>query len=197
MRKILLCAWLAVPVGTWAYHEGPGQDRMALDDAADRLRDAYAFAQKERWLDTVEAYEAALQRLPADRTAEARRIRLELNKARMMAAGLPVARADLEQLVRELADDPHADQALLADARAALANSQYYMTWLMRLEGMPRDEWEPEIEASRQTYRLLAELAQARGDSAAAEQMQKDLESSVRLARMELKDLQGLPLPSQ
>ena len=42
--------------------------------------------------------------------------------------------------------------------------SQYYMTWLMRLEGLSADEWEPEIESARQTYRLLAEQAEAAGD---------------------------------
>ncbi len=26
------------------------------------------------------------------------------------------------------------------------------MTWLMRLEGLGADEWEPEIESARQTY---------------------------------------------
>ena len=85
----------------------------------------------------------------------------------------------------------------MADARGALANAQYYTTWLMRLEGLSREEWEPEIEASRQNYKLLAEHAEEAGDEAAAEQARSDLESSIRLARMDLDELQGLPLPSQ
>ena len=52
------------------------------------------------------------------------------------------------------------NRGLLADARGALANAQYYTTWLMRLEGLPREEWQPEIEASRQNYKLLAERAE-------------------------------------
>ena len=96
-----------------------------------------------------------------------------------------------------LAADPAADPKLLADARSAQANSQYYMTWLMRLEGLGRDAWEPEAEAARQAYKLLAEDAEKRGDTAAAAKHKEDLEAAVRIARMDLGELQGLPLPSQ
>ena len=58
--------------------------------------------------------------------------------------------------------------AELAEAREAYANAQYYWTWLMRVEGYTREEWEPEVEVARQTYRLLAERADDRGDSASA-----------------------------
>jgi hypothetical protein len=78
-----------------------------------------------------------------------------------------------------------------------MANAQYYMTWLMRLEGLGRDAWEPEIESARQTYKLLAEQAEQRGDTPAAKTHQEDLESAIRLARLDLSELQGLPLPSQ
>jgi hypothetical protein len=96
----------------------------------------------------------------------------------------------------ELQEDPGADPAVLAEARSTLANAQYYMTWLMRLEGEPRDVWEPEIEAARQNYRLLAEQADRQGNSQRARKCQEDLEAAVRLARMDLGELQGLPLPS-
>jgi hypothetical protein len=64
----------------------------------------------------------------------------------------------------------------------------------MRLEGLDRAEWEPEIEAARQNYRLLAEQA---GDTEAKSKHQGDVEAAIRLARMEIEDLQGLPLPSE
>src|SRR5262249_43225614 len=110
---------------------------------------------------------------------------------------LPGAHEDLKGLVEELKEDPNAEAQVLAEARTALAGSQYYMTWLMRLEGQPREVWEPEIEAARQTYRLLAEQSAAKGDSGNAKKHQEDLESAIRLARMDLSELQGLPLPSQ
>ena len=211
MKRLFVCAWLLLPVGAAAYHYGPGQTDLAADRAATAAERGSALAReaafiqgrdgdlaaKGTWFRAEEAFGEALGLLPDERVAEGRALRLERAKAQMMVSRLPEARRDLEGLVEELAGDPSADRALLADARSTLANAQYYTTWLMRLEGMPREEWEREIEASRQTYKLLAEEAQSAGDSAAAEQAKKDLESSIRLARMDLQELQGLPLPSQ
>lgn len=197
MNKSYFAVWALMPLAAWAYHEGPGQDRMRLDDVDGLVREAYAEACDERWGEAVESYSEALAALPADQTELAHRIRLERAKAMLQDSGLPQAREQLGDLVDELQSDEPVDETLLADARGVLANSQYYMTWLMRLEGMPREEWEPEIEASRQTYRLLAEQAQAQGDQSALEKNREDLEASIRLARMDLTELQGLPLPSQ
>ena len=96
-----------------------------------------------------------------------------------------------------MSDDKSADETLLAEAKATLANSQYYMTWLMRLEGRPEADWQPEVESARQTFRLLAAEAEKSGNAEKAKSHREDLESSIRLARMELTELQGLPLPSQ
>ena len=115
----------------------------------------------------------------------------------MMFKQLPDAQRELLALVDEINNDPKADPTLQRDAREALANAQFYMTWLMRLEGQPREIWEPEIEASRQNYRLLAEQAEGRKDAASTQRAKEDLESAIRLARLDIKDLQGLPLPSQ
>ena len=64
----------------------------------------------------------------------------------------------------------------------------------MRLEGLTREQWEPEIEAARQNWRLLAETAVTAEEKS---QHQKDLEAAIRLARLEIEDLQGLPLPGE
>ena len=199
MRKSLLAVWLVLPIGAWAYHEGPGQDQKLLDDIDRQLREAHAFATDNSWNDAVTSFEEALKQLPQDQARAGWRIKLALNKARMRTtpSQLPRAHPALQQLVEELMKHEQEAPELLAEARTALANSQYYMTWLMRLEGLPREKWEPEIEAARQTYRLLAENAGKSGDEEAIEKNREDLESAIRLARMELKDLQGLPLPSQ
>jgi hypothetical protein len=115
----------------------------------------------------------------------------------MLVEQLPVAHEELKGLVDDLTADPTADPKLLAEAQSALANSQYYLTWLMRLEGKPPEEWEPEIESARQTWRRLAEQAAADGQETEAQRCREDLEAAIRLARMDLKELQGLPLPSQ
>ena len=197
MHKGVLALWLVLPLGAWAYHEGPGQDQLSLDEVDRLVAEGFTAASEKRWTDAVAKYDDALAELPEDHEATGWRIRLERDKAQMQAAKLPAAHADLQSLVGEMLEADEADPMLLDEARSALANSQYYLTWLMRLEGLPREEWEPEIEAARQTYRLLAERAAKRGDDALLEKSQQDLESAIRLARMELTDLQGLPLPNQ
>ena len=197
MRMLLLIGWLMLPAGLAAYHYGPGQEQLRLDDVAALLSEADRHAAAEEWADAAELYDKALRLLPADRVQDSRRIRLEKAKAQMLARQLPEAHADLKALVDELTRADKGDAKLLAESQSALANSQYYMTWLMRLEGQPRDMWEPEIEAARQTYRMLAEQAESRGDAKASRKCEEDLESAVRLARMDLGELQGLPLPSQ
>ena len=61
----------------------------------------------------------------------------------------------------------------------------------------PAREWEPEVESARQTYRMLAEQAEERGDKTSADKHREDLESTIRLSRMDLAQLQGLDLPKQ
>jgi hypothetical protein len=197
MRIVLMSAWLLALVAGVAWHYGPGQTYAKLDrvgDCAAAARDAVA---GEHYAQAVEHYEAALKQLPPDRKTAQRQLRLEKAKAQMLAKQLPEAHSELQQLVEELLEDQTADAQLLTQARSALAQAQYYLTWLMRLEGLGRDQWEPEIEAARQHYKLLAEKAQAAGDASAANKHQEDLEAAIRLARMDLSELQGLPLPSQ
>jgi hypothetical protein len=208
MKKLVLFAWLLAPVAGVAYHYGPGQDRLREDDAAcsaanaDELASAARreaaehgdVAARELWVQAEATYAEALASLPVERVYESRRLRLEQAKAQMFVSRLPDARQGLDNLLEELASDAHADPKLADETRSALANAQYYTTWLMRLEGAPRDEWEPEIEASRQNYKLVAEHA----DTEAARKLAaENVEAAIRLARVELKDLQGMPLPSQ
>lgn len=197
-RILFLTGWLLIGVaGAVAHYFGPGVDQQKLDKVARHLAAADAAVAAEDYDTAIARYDEALSVLPSSRTAEARKIRLEKAKAQMLARQLPDAHAELRALVDELTADPNADSKLLADARSSYANSQYYTTWLMRLEGLGRDEWEPEIEAARQAYKLLAEEAEKRGDTAAARKHREDLEASIRLARMELSELQGLNLPKQ
>jgi hypothetical protein len=62
----------------------------------------------------------------------------------------------------------------------------------MRLEGAQADEWLQPVESARQNFRLLAEEAR---DEKATEDYEKNLEATIRLARMDLSELQGMPLP--
>src|SRR5947208_13396426 len=126
LRILLLTGWLLIPLGAWAYHQGPGQERKALDAVAAHLKAAEAAAAAEDYDTAIAEYDKALKVLPSGRVAEARQIRLQKAKAQIRAHQLPQAHGDLKVLVDELAADPDADPAVLADARATLANSQYY-----------------------------------------------------------------------
>ena len=211
MRKVLLFVWLLLPAAALAYHYGPGQERVRCDQASEAIARAQEAGFKARqlaleqgdeaakplWAEAEKACGEALALVPPERTADVRALRMERAKAQMWIGQLPDARREFEALVEELSGDPKAAKSDVREARTGLAQAQYFMTWLMRLEGSARTEWEPEIEAARQNYKLLAEDAIAMGDATAAESGRQDLESAVKLERMELKDLQGLPLPSQ
>ncbi|MEM6571033.1 MAG: hypothetical protein AAF957_21655 [Planctomycetota bacterium] len=201
MRRLLIAGWLLLPVGAWAYHEGPGQDGLQLDRVDEELATARAASDDGDYAKAAKHYEAALKELPSLETdallRASRRIKLSAAKAKLSSSQLIEARKELASLVGELSEDSDGNEALLDEAREAHANAQYYYTWLMRLEGYTREEWEPEVEVARQTYRLLAERADDRGDSASAKTHMEDLESTIKLARIDLEELQGLPLPSQ
>lgn len=197
MRNVLLVSWLLLPIAAFAYHEGPGQDRQALDRMDQALQDARVAADAGRWKAAAAAYTKALELQPKDAAlpeALAQRIELERQKAKMRDGGQAEARQELDELVERIAGTEGHDPQLLAEARQALARTQFYNTWLLRLEGFDRDVWEPEIEAARQNWRWLAEQA---GDESTAAQHRRDLEAAIKLERMAMEDLQGLPLPSQ
>ena len=197
MRKMAILFWLVLPIVAMAYHKGPGQKRLQWDEAADLIQAAEQHAAAEQWVDAVQNYEKALLLLDDSRRHLAWNVRLERARCQMFAKQLPLAHQDLQILAEEVQADPSASGELLARTRDALANSRYYMTWLMRLEGEPKSVWEPEIEAARQTYRLLAEESMSAGQVNNTKRYREDLEATIRLARMDLSDLQGLPIPNQ
>lgn len=197
MKILILTLWCLIPIGLLAYHYGPGRERQELDASAAILKAAEKETAEENWPAVIEAYEQTLSKLPKTNITEARRIRLELAKARMEASELPKAREELAALVEEIAGDPNADPALRDEAISTLASSRFYMTYLMKLEGLPDSEWEPEIEAARQEQKLLVKRATEAGDSKAAAKHADDLEATIRLARMDPEELYGKAIPKQ
>ena len=212
MRKILILFWLLVPVAMAAYHYGPGQQLMTVDEVGKTLREAEGLVADAKGLvddgqqreanvefaKAIEKFDEAIQKLAKEREREIQRIRLEKAKALFSSQQNPTARTELEALLDELTGEQQGsqDQLLIADTREALAASQFYMTWLMRIEGLPRETWEPEAARARQNYQVLAESAQKIGGTV-EKKAKEDLEAAVRLALVDLDDLQGLPLPSQ
>ncbi|MBV11352.1 hypothetical protein [Rubinisphaera sp.] len=197
MRLFAILCWLSIPVFAWAYHVGPGQQQMQLDQADASLQQAQMSSENGDFDQAKHAFAKSLSEIPEDRKTEQRKIRLAFAKTQMESSELPEARVALEGLLKELEADETSSPELIKETRQALASAQYYMTWLMRLEGLPNTEWEPEIEASRQHYRVMAEQAKAEGSSKEFATRQHDLEAAIRLARMDLSELQALNLPCQ
>lgn len=191
MRILFATLWLLLPLGFAAYHFGPGQEKVKLDQTEALLADARTAIVNEDWAEAIESYEKALAKLPKEKKETALRIELEIAKAKMQNEGLTEAREDLIGLVDRVTDDQSLPADLREDALSTLANARYYMTYLMKLEGLPAAEWEPEIEAARQEYKLLAQTGSNK------EKHLADLESAIRLARAEPTELYGLPIPNQ
>lgn len=197
MRRVLLIGWVVLlPLGG-LYHLLAGPKYQELDKIGGALAEARMLVSDSKWGAAVARYEQALETLPAEMTTESRRIRLEMAQAKMNASRLPEAHSDLKGLLDELIQDESQDPKLEKQVRESLAGSQSYMTWLMRLEGAATAEWEPEIESARQNFRMLAEEAETAGESDRARRQRENLEATIRLARLDLTDLQGLPLPNQ
>lgn len=200
MRRYVIAAWCFVPVLFLGFHYGaPGKRLQTLDQVDQLLYQAKLSIDQDEWKVAVEKYDQALGMMPPELTAQTRKILLEKCKAQMMAEQLPQAHSTLQGLLDDMLAEPAEKQnvALIRETRSSLASSQYYMTWLMRLEGEPQERWMPEIESARQHYKLLAEELEKAGNKQQARKYEEDLESSIKLARMDLSELQGLPLPSQ
>jgi hypothetical protein len=197
MRALLVSAWLFVGLAGLIFHLGPGRELEKQDVLNRNLTQARLNVDAQQWANAIDYFDDAIAGLSEKEVDLHRQLRLEKAKAQMMDAQLPEARLALEALLTEVMEGGNASSPLAQETRLALASSQYYVTWLMRLEGVGREEWEPEIEAARQNYRILSEMADQTSDAGNAEKRREDLEAAVRLARMDLTELQALPLPSQ
>ena len=196
MRSLLAVLWLLVPVGLIAFHYGPGQAKLARDRAARQLSIARSAEAREDWKAANAAYGQALLDLPAGDTDARLRTRLAQAKTRMYLGEMPEASEDVEGILQDALDQSPNNRELQNELRSTAGSMHYYLAWLMRLEGADKDEWTEQTEAARQDFRLLAEDAQSRGDSS-AKAHQENLEATIRLARMDLSELKGLPLPKQ
>lgn len=200
MNKTVLAIWLALPVVAAGYHFTASERLQQLDAVGDHLNAARSFAVQKSDSKSLKELEAALKLLPDDATELRRDLSLEIAQAKLNSSRLPEAYEELKKLLDselEAGKDKSANDEFVLKVRESLANAQYHLTWLMRLEGAPKEEWEPEVESARQNYRLLAESAKASGDDAELKSQLENLEATIRLERMALTDLQGQPLPKQ
>ena len=193
-KNLFILLWALAPVALLAYHYGPGQAGLAREEAKASIRTALDFEAKKQWRQAIDAYNAALAALPDTETAKRQQLQLARANARIYVGELPEAMFEMEHLIDEPAKGN--DSALESKVRSSLASAQYYTGWLMRLELAEKKEWKEPLEKARQNFRLLAEQT-AKTDAKASEDHQKNLEAVVRLARMDLSEVQALPLPKK
>lgn len=192
-KKILFTLWLLVPVVLLAYHFGPGQARLSSERASRKIVEARQLEAAGQWAEAVQAWTDALAATPATATTERFQIQLAHANARIYMGELPEAMDSMEKLLTE-SQAAKSDANLQREIRSSLASSRYYAAWLMRLEGGTTEEWLHQAESARQHFRLLAE--ETKGTQLAAD-YEKNLEATIRLERMDLSELQGLPLPKK
>jgi len=192
-KSILVVIWLTIPALLLAYHYGPGQAELARDTARTCMEEARAAEMAGDWRVAMDAYAAALGALPPGEVTQRDRVRLAKAKARMYTGELVEAITDMENLLTDVEDHGLSAEAQ-NEVRANLATAQYYAAWLMRLEGAQEDEWTLPADQARQHFRFLSEVAYEEG-SPASQRYQENLEATIRLARLDLSDLEGLPLP--
>ena len=202
MRKSLALTWVCVPIALLAVHFGPGQRWMDRDAVGSRVAAARSAYDAEDYAGAAALYGEAATLVPDGPGAVADRLKLRLARAdaAIYAGQLPEMLLELEGVLSEAESAETDDQTGVTDdlrraARSALASAHYHAAWLMRIEGAEADLWTEQTEAARQHFRLLAESAAASGGPSQA--YRKDLEATIRLARMDLSDLKALPLPKQ
>ena len=195
-KKLLVTAWLLVPILLLAYHYGPGQKGLALDQVAQKVKAAQMAEKAGDWKLAVAAYNDALSALPPGDDASRFKLQLAKANARMYTGELPEAIQDMDGLLDDMLK-AKADPKQIQEVRSSLGSAQYYAGWLMRLEGATTEEWMAQTEQARQNFRLLAEESESVGDKVSALSHQKNLEAAIRLERMDISELQGLPLPKQ
>ena len=193
-KKLLITVWLLIPVLVLAFHYGPGQRRLAQDQVAAKIAAAQTAEKEEDWRAAVTAYADALSLLPAGNSMARNQLQLAHANARMYAGELPEAILELEGLLSDMLKG-RSSASSVREVRGTLASAQYYAGWLMRLEGATAVEWTAETEQARQNFRLLAE--ETHKEPSLRLDYEKNLEATIRLERMDLSELQGLPLPKQ
>jgi len=189
--KLMVATWLVTPVVLLGLHYGPGQRSLAEDRVKAAVAQAQLAEADKNWTVAAASWRKAIDAVPANDGDQRVRLSLKYQMARVMKGELPQALEDTATLLTQ-SRSWNISEPVNRELRAQLGGMHYWAAWLMRLEGAAPGEWEPVADQARQHFRLLAET-----EPAAADAQKKNLESTIRLIRMDLSELQGLPLPKE
>ncbi len=178
--------------------------REAAAVALTKEEDALYHAAAAKWAKVADCYANVLTELGDGSDDASREIRWAKAHATVRSGDIWAGIGELEGLIDEVKalDDATAldarsrpqilrDQALETAAREELATAYYYGARLLRLSGMPAQEWRVESGKARQHFRFLAESEGAESDGV----HQRNLELVLNLEQAPLADLQGKALP--
>jgi len=183
---------VAIEARRLAFIEPTTANQRNASQATATEESMYAVAAKH-WKQTAERFQDVLATLGDASPNDAREMRWAKARASVRAGEIWTGIDDLESLIGQLDDHSANDQPLERAAREELATAYYYGARLLRLSGMPPQEWRVESGKARQHFRYLAE--NSGGQS--AQNFQRNLELVLNLEQTTLSDLQGKPLPKE
>lgn len=156
----------------------------------------------EQWKETATRYQevlTALDNAAGDASpSDSQHVRWAMARANVRAGEVWSGIEGLEQLLADSESAQSPDPALAQAAREELAGAYYYGARLLRLSGMPVQEWRVESGKARQHFRYLAEQNLSSSDPellANSRDQQRNLELVLNLEQSSLAELQGKPLP--
>lgn len=197
-KRLFIGFWICIPAFVLAFHFGPGLMFWQRDLASDHIADARAAAADSDWEAVYTSLNSAELALPDADAKLKEELRFAAAAARIKSGKILEGIEDLQTMLDESELEDNADRYTedLSDRiRNELATGAYHAGVLMRKEGATEDEWKPEVERARQHFRLLAEKASDKSDVEKTETFKKNLEATIRLEHMSVKDVQALPLP--
>lgn len=163
-----------------------------------KLEDEAYAAAAAKWKAVADSLGHVENALGSESPESARKIRWAQARASVRSGEIWTGIDELEALVDEIEADASGDQSLAMSCREELATAYYYGARLLRLSGMPAQEWMIESGKARQQFRYLAE--QSEGSDATDEAKvnhQRNLELVLNLEQSTLMELQGRALPKQ
>jgi hypothetical protein len=138
------------------------------------------------WGTAAEGYQNVIAELGATDEVATRNMRWVASYATVRSGDVWTGIAELEALL----EDPAVSPELALATREELATAYYYGARLLRLSGMPQQEWRIESSKARQHFRYLAER-----DGTSSPDSQRNLELVLNLEQAAQSDLVGAPLP--
>jgi hypothetical protein len=221
MKKHLILIWLLCPIAFLYFHFTLGVRCNFENEVNQKLQACEEYETQNRWDEAIKKYDDVLLLISnfiqdEKKKSEEKKKTVftenekEISRAKRLEIQVMLARAKALTNAKQISESANilgdilsyfnskgVDDSLTDEVRNNLAICQYYIAWHMRLEGMLRSDWFPELESSRQIFKYLAEKKRDSEDSELSLDFQKNLEAVIRMERMDLPTLRKMKLPKK